>query len=88
MGTPRPVVDPAVAREAAQRRARVARDLRWWCGRLLADTPLTDAEWSRYRRMRADQDADQIVEFYRATVAEPVPPRLAESIADHHRRAL
>lgn len=88
MGTPRPVVDPRAVREAAQRRVHAEKEMLWWRGRILHDAPLTAAEWQRYRDLLDALDPDGLVEFYKATVGEPVGQSLRESIREHHRRGL
>ena len=89
MGTPRPVKDPQAAAKAAKAASEARRQLRWWQGRMLADKALTDAEWTRYRTLLDRvHDVGIVVEFYRATCAEVIPPSLRESIAEHHRRSL
>lgn len=89
MGTPRPTKDPQASAKAAKAASAARRQLRWWCGRMLSDSALSDAEWDRYLTMRtALQDAGLTVEYYKVTVAEPVGPALKASMHEHYRRTL
>ena len=89
MGTPRPTEDRGAVKRASEARSRALRDLRWWQGRIIADTPLSAAEYARYTRMVAGlHAAGEAVEYYKRTVGEEVPPRLRESLGEHYRRAL